>query len=375
MSAIEHQLDIIKKVAEAKETELDERYYKKHIRMFEDTVSFLKYEKVLLYGGQAIHDLMPPKYKIYPKYKLPDIDIFALDGQKLAGKVKVFLEKKGYNYVYVTEALKEGTLKLFAEGIQILDITGIPKSVYTRLAKHSVVPNRGIRVVNPLFLRLSMHMILSQSVDAFRWEKTYKRLVNFYKVFPPRPCRKVPPAPTKVPSDMLDKIYDIFEDTDYIVFGHREIPRGAPAAAAPKLTVLVEGANLHNFAQDVVDLLNDPAVSVGDTFTKDKLLPAHVYIMYKKEPLIIIFDAETCMTYNKVRKLNIASIHTILRLFLGIMLSADTLPFKKYADIIECYANSISGNKNDDNQFVTQCYGHMEGVVTLRLNRIDRNKK
>lgn len=386
-AALEHQLDIIKKVVDEKAAELDTKDYIKYSAIFDDTVSFIKTYKVLLYGGQAIHELMPQKFKIYPKNKLPDIDIFALDGAKVAQNVVKYLKRKGYPLASFTEALHEGTFKVFCQGLPILDITSVPKIVYKRLAVHSVVGDKGLRIVNPQFLRLSMHMILSQANDAFRWEKTFKRLVNFYKVFPPKACTPKSGKPSKVPDRLIDSVYELFQNTEYVVFGHRELEdvlgKKLPFdARIPKMNVFVKD-NVSDIATDIASLFDDPNVTISKLHEEDMFVPEHVYILYNKEPMIAIFHANSCLTYVHHNKLNIASIHTILRLYLSILLSPNKASFEDYTKYIECYTNALTiieqkmqgSRRRLLQEFMTQCYGTAPGVVTLRRERIERIEK
>ena len=69
---LDQQLKKIKSMAEKKALELEELQYEKYNVYFKSAIKFLKKEKVLMYGGSAINDLMPAKYKFYSERSLPD---------------------------------------------------------------------------------------------------------------------------------------------------------------------------------------------------------------------------------------------------------------------------------------------------------------
>jgi hypothetical protein len=383
---VNHQLDVIRKVAEEKEAELDVRAFNKYKKIFDDTVVFLKTQNVLLYGGQAIHELMPKKYKIYPPAKLPDIDVFSVNSLKVANGVVSYLKLKGYSNdtVQTRGALNKGTFKVFAEGMPILDVTDVSIATFKRLAEKSVIGSSGLRIVNPQYLRLSMHMILSQSIDAFRWEKTYQRLVNFYKVFPLKLCKQQQSRPSKITPDMIQLAYNVVKTNQYVVFGHRELEQmlGSQvpqSTKVPKVNVIVK-EDAKRVAHVFLQMLRDVDDIAFQEFPEDKFMSAGVIIYYKSEPFVGIFNTTSCLTYNKIEGLNIATIHTFLRMYLSILMSTSTTLFSTYKPVFECYANALSvahqrsGGKKRKilEEFVTSCYGPVKGLVTLRREMLQR---
>lgn len=387
---IEQQLEVIRKVAEKKEAELDARAYVKYNWIFKDAITFLKTQKVLLYGGQAIHELMPKKHKIYPPNTLPDIDVFAVNAVKIGVGIVSFLKLKGYDNdtIQLKEAMNKGTFKVFAQGMPIVDITDVDTVTYKRLAKHSVATSSiGLRIVNPQYLRLSMHMILSQSVDSHRWEKTYSRLVNFYHVFKPKQCVVSSSRPSKIPGNLLEQIYDIVRNSPYIVFGHRELEnmlgkRLPMDTKVPKINIIVKD-DVQRVARIIIDMLHDAKdISVSEVYPADKFMSDSIVVSYNKEPLFALFKTDVCLTYNNINGFNVASIHTLIRMYMSMLMTTNTKAFKMFEKTVECYANmasileqKLTGKKrNVLQEFVTQCYGPVKGKVTLKREMIQRFK-
>jgi len=373
----------IQNVVEIKEEEQDIKYYKLYNKMFLDVIEYLKTQKVLLYGGQAIHELMPTKYKIYPKYKLPDIDIFTLNGHELAKKVQKFLERKKYQFPYIKEALKQGTYKVYAESIPILDITTISRKLFIKLSENSSIKQSGLRIVNPLFLRLSMHMILSQSTDAFRWEKTYKRLINYYKVFKPLSSSTVSTSKSNIPQSLIDNTYKTLDNTNCILFGMNEFKKLNIHVHnnVPKFVIVIDKEiPLHVYAKELINALTTDSLttelSIGIYNERNTILPEHIFINCNSEPFIVIFFGEVCLTYHLT---NICSIHTVMRLYLGMLiLSSNAKVASNIKQMMDNLTTKLLQKKSKNkllDQFIPDCFGENLGLVTLRRERMIRENK
>ena len=181
---IHQKLHELQEIADQKASQMERSNYKKYAGLFDAVVAFLKRKKVLLYGGAAINELMPKALKIYKEETLPDIDIFCVDGKKVAESVVKHFKKSGYTFTSASEALHPGTYKVFAEGMQVLDVTSLSKKAFKRLGSGGHLLDNGLRTVDPEFLRMTLHVMLSQPRDSHRWSKVLARTVAFYEAFP-----------------------------------------------------------------------------------------------------------------------------------------------------------------------------------------------
>jgi hypothetical protein len=394
----------INDIVEKKEDELEKEEYKDYKYVFDATIKIIKNMKVLLYGGTAINEILPDNLKIYGEYTLPDIDMFTTNALSKANYIAKKLEKQGFKAVSVSEAYHKNTFKVFAEGLQILDITEVSKKAFNKLSMNSKKGSNGIPIVNIDFLRLTLHLLLSQSNDAHRWGKVFKRLVLFYKEYPPNTHCAIREYKFSSRSSMSDErksliignVYMYLEKSEFVLFGpsevkfileqKRDILNLDIYDIHPQVFLLVNTNNLREVAINMIKKLSISGSGINDfsiskIYRNNYFIHDHIIIKYKNESLIVLFKAEACMTYNTYNNYRIATINTIVRLYLSIILSGDS-KFYKYTKILECAANQLAQYqqkyKTSRNvllqNFVTQCYGEYESLQTLRRNRILRIK-
>lgn len=387
----------IEDIAKEKDEEEEARYYEKYFTIFEETYKILENKNILLYGGVAINELLPSKLQFYKTTALPDIDVLTTNGEKLAQKIVKYFQKKGFSNITTghSEALHPGTYKVYVDSLQILDITDIPSNVYKRLSKNAVQSrHKGIKIVDPQFLRMTLHLILAKgdASTVHRWGKVLERLSLFYKQFPPKICKKEKKkddAKELIPADIYKTIYNIIREHEYVVFGLHEMEAiidkklGAETIHSPiqllckdnKITTVAENF-IHNISAH--DSIFSKHLKISKVYEADSLVPDHIFVLYKQVPIITIFHAHECYGYNNNDGIRIASIHTIIFMYLCIILS----PYKhfKYIDSLECLVNKLAvlnskyrgTNKKLLQDIVIQCYGENIGLVTMRKNRLLR---
>ena len=392
----------IENITKLKDEEEEAKYYEKYYDIFEDTYKLLANKKVLLYGGVAINELLPPKLQFYKSTALPDIDILTINGEKLAENIVKFFQKKGFNNITTShsEALHPGTYKVYVDSLQILDITDIPVNVYKRLSKNAVKsPHKGIKIVDPQFLRMTLHLILAKgdATTVHRWGKVLERLSIFYKHFPPKVCKTIYTSKNTnttnelyvIPEDIYKTIYNIITNSDYILFGLHEMEiilnkEIKPSTIQSPIQLLSKDENLKKIAISFINNIsahnNTYArnLHISNVYKSDTLVTDHIIISYKNIPIITIFHANVCYGYNMYNGIRIASIHTIIFMYLCIILS----PYKHFKNIdsLECLVNTLAVLNNNSRgsskkllqDIVSQCYGENIGLVTMRKNRLLR---
>jgi hypothetical protein len=413
MKGIDDQIKKIEMFAKDIEKKTEHIQYEKYKYIYDQAINYIKTKRVLLYGGSAINDILPKNDKIYDEKVLPDIDIFSTNGKNLSKEIVKHFIAKGYNKITTNfiNALHENTYKVFIDSVQVFDISTISKKAFKKLSKNSIIGDNGIRVVNIQFLRLSLHMIMSQLYDARRWQKVFERLVIFYKHFPPKPCR-VSESSSHLKSNMLkkssyknvsfseeikesgiiNKIYDFLENKDYILFGIKELevyinnysknktnlylPENSKLAPVQ----IIANGNILDIAHLIVKHLNIPNIAISDVFKEDEFIPEHIIIRYKNHQLVQIYNTDVCVTYVNYKGQRIASLHTIIRMYLSMMLSS----YEHYEtdnDYLECIVNMLTiiqqkmskSRKKLFEQIIEQCYGPYYGLVTQHRRKLLRN--
>jgi Poly(A) polymerase catalytic subunit len=183
---LEKQLLRLESLIDRKETLIEAEYYEKYAPIYEHARLFLKKKNVLMYGGTAINALLPKKHKFYRTNELPDYDVFIVGAKKHGMEAVRYFKKQGYDATTLVDALHPDSFKIIVSGLTVIDMTSVSRALFKILAEDKRETPMEIPTVNPQFLRLSLHMLLSQPKDAFRWKKILVRMLAFYKTFPPK---------------------------------------------------------------------------------------------------------------------------------------------------------------------------------------------
>lgn len=381
---LDKELDRINEAADKKAEEIERNNYDKYYDIYKVAINFFRRAPVLMYGGLALNDIMPRDYKFYPKYTLPDIDVFCINGEQVAKKLIREYERRGYKIPAYKEALHPGTWKVFAEGLQVADISSVPANIYTILMKHSRNGSLGIRIVNRQYLRMSLHIMLSQPYDAHRWTKVFQRLLSFYTIFPPPDITRYIYKKDPVTANYNNRIYqDFLKDSEYIIFG------------LDKLGAYLDEKESYDYSIKIICNESPREVAlklVSTVFTEDNppriktipgnmLVTEHAIIYDKYRTIAEIYKADMCLSYIKYGKYRYASLHTFLRMYLSISMSNYAHHIKD-AKIYTSAINQMTFLQIEQslepsrrrllNQFPIDCYGTQAGLVTLRRNQIER---
>jgi len=383
---IKMQIHKIDKIAEKKQDELENEQFNKYSHIFNLAYKILKTQPVLLYGGMAINEMLPDKLKIYKKNSLPDIDIFSKNAENIATKVVEFFKKNGYPMASFGDALHEGTYKIYVEGIQVIDITNISTQAFKRLSYKSNMSSFGIKIVNSQFIRMSLHMMLSQPNDAHRWNKVFQRLIAFYKVNPPMKCKFKIKTSSNNSLSNYSEIYDYIKTTDFVIFGHNELKdffnnKNIPNIQQPYIQLLVK-EDVYEIATDIIEKLGKSELKLSKVYDADDFIPRHIFIYNGKTKIAALYTATSCVSYINYNGFRYASIHTIIRIYM-LMLFSSYSHFKTDYNNIECLVNMLSiiqyknigSKKKIFKEFIMDCYGIHKGLITLKREKLIRYAK
>ncbi len=381
---VDRQLQKIEELAKQKQEEIDLENYQKYKGIYDVVIHFLQKEDVLMYGGMAINEMMPDKYKFYDEHVLPDIDVFTHDAMEIGQRLIKVYQEKGYKNPAIKRALHKNTFKFFVAGLQILDLTEISHETFLQLKKGSTKKSMKIPIVNKEFLRLSLHAILSQPKDAHRWSKIYERLVKFYTIYPPKTMCVSSKATLSSISKMENMIKDIMymlQDSPYILFGGLaiELFLGMSPSKGAAVNIIAEG-NLREIAEQFISKLKQhyDGIELSPMFEDDSVVCEHVLVLYKSKPFLGIYKPGMCVSYVTHKKYRIASIHTMCRMYTMMMLSghkhhdrAQTRCFAEMLTRLQLRLVKEPSRKRLLKQFVLECYGAQPGLITLRRNFLD----
>jgi hypothetical protein len=376
----------IERLVEQKKKQTDIVYFDKYAPLFHDAYRFLANKKALLYGGTALNELLPTPLKIYDPHTLPDIDVLSPDAEKLATQMVQFYKKKKRQAVSFTEALHPGTFKVYADGVQIADITRCSQETYDRLLRHCVRSKQWkIKIVPPQYIRMTLHKILSQPNDAHRWENVFERVKRYYKTFPIAsscPSKQKNEQDKNIHADevVIETIYKLLPP-DTVFFGKKEL--GEMTGKEVPLFFTPIHALTNQDLLDTAKMLKKeiPSITFSNVFRADDFVPPHIVLYTQKKPIATLYQPSSCIAFNEYKNKRIASINAVIDYLLSMSMSHHP-HFKNIRNILECLSNDLSkiqqqnpSRKKVLKQIVMSCYGPSIGLITMRRERAKRLRR
>jgi hypothetical protein len=376
-SQLNKQLKQIEALAENKQGEIENNYYKKYRYLYDILINFLKNKEILIYGGLAINEQLPAKSKFYGKYELPDIDIFTFNAKLL---IKDILNhyKKEHNIQLISakEALHENTYKLFAEGLQLLDITDISKEDYDKLNANAVDTKIGIRAVDIRFLKYTLHLLSSQSYDAHRWTKVYERILKVYKHYPVKE-QSIPWKEfyTPIPEELYQGLQHWISREKIISFGWDVIETTLKSTQTQNgfpITYLLYDGNVKQLAKQ----FKWSGVKIVETYPGDIFVAPYVALGYNNTRFCYIFNTRSCLSIIKENDEYRLTLHSLITMLYTLYLSSQSTDF---LPAIENLSNICMKDMKRPSKlsslYSAECYGSQSGIITLRRKRLIRYMK
>jgi len=194
---------------------------KKEIKqVFNIIFSFLKKNKLKIYGGFALNLLISeknPKDAFYKKNDFPDIDFYSfqpiIDVMTLCNEIF----DAGFKNIKASEGQHEETYKLFVNSRPYCDISYIPKRIYAGIPTRDI---QGFKICHPHFMSIDyLRMINDPLVSYWRIDKGFKRFYLMLKHFPlPHTTDKlVIPKPTEDTQKCLEIVHNFIIDNPSIL--------------------------------------------------------------------------------------------------------------------------------------------------------------
>jgi hypothetical protein len=168
--------------------------------IIEIVAKFIKTKKLMIYGGYALNQLLPKKYKFYKTYTINDYDCFSKNAKDDALELAKMLKNNGYKYIKVRRALHDNTYKVLVNFVQILDITQISPELYDNFLQiHYDDKTTSVYkyyketycIVPFILLMANLHFELARpTASHHRWEKIYLRSLFLPKLIKSTKVRK-----------------------------------------------------------------------------------------------------------------------------------------------------------------------------------------
>lgn len=394
---VDRHIDRIEDLVNRKDAEIRKRILEKYSPLVNELLAFVKRRSVLLYGGTAINELLPKRLRFYKEYEFPDLDVLCVDAEGLMNDAVVHFVRKGYKFIYTRPALHEGTWRFFVEGLSLMDATAVSKAVYARMTKDSTMTSLGIRAANPAYLRMSLHTLLSQPNDSYRWGKVFKRILAFYNQFPPKMkgCQRLVEAGSEPLSETEAVLLKVAEEwvrdkTTGVMYGIPVFDKMMGAAegkapwrvkGGPALEVLVDDVPGPIAKALKQELGGGNRVRVVETkiAASEEFLPQRASIMVDKAPLVTFVRTNLCLSYVELHGQRLASLQTITRMallhqFVENLTAQQEAAYECMANmlVIKMLENMTGRAKALLQPFIIKCYGNQPGMATLYRDRVKR---
>ena len=398
------ELEIVKAAVEAIERRKGKRLVlEPDVQAVIDTVErFISSKKLVCYGGTAINNIMPEKYRFYDtEVELPDYDFYSPNALEDAKELADICFSLGYNEVEAKSGTHPGTYKVFVNFMAIADITQMDPVLFNKLKSKAYIKNN-IHYAPTDFLRMAMYLELSRpDGDVSRWEKVLKRLTLLNKAYPMqiKKCARIDiqrplhgSKPTGDETEHQSKVYNIVKRvlvSSDIVFigGFADIlySRYLPKNERLHLKHHPEFDVLSNTPKETADLIKMSlvangieAVSVEKMSSIGEIVSDHYKIAVGGENIVLIYKPTACHSYNTIRLnghiIKVASIDTMLMFYLAFSF-ADRDYYDR--DRIMCLASLLFyiqkynrlSQKGLLKRFGRSCYGKQETLETLRKEK------
>src|SRR5210317_246663 len=377
---IKKQLNIIETDAQDK---IDKEKYEKYKYIFDIMIKFLKKRKdILLYGGTAINEILPKKSKIYGEVELPDIDVFTYNYENLINDILKYFktQHKEIKYVSATIAIHKGTYKVYAEGLQILDITEYSKDIFDLFYKNRIKNTPlGIPVVDIKYLKFSLHLLSSQSYDSHRWNKVLDRTKLLYKHYPTKIKKRVNWDTfiiPDLPNEINDCIKTLAKNNGLMSFGADYFVNyiyKPKTINGEYLKYYVYDSDLNNLVSSIKNKDIKIVKNKGDNFVS-----SYIELIYNNTHIAYIFYSDNCSSYYTNNKSDrLFTLHSVISWLYKLYFSSHGT-FNELIPVINKLSRVSVDNINNKSKFKelysAECYGHQEGLVTLRRKRLQRKQ-
>jgi len=164
--------DLIEETVERETTDKMNKFGK----LFDEMKTYMKRNKIILYGGTAMDLHLPKESKIYSTKDFPDFDAFSVDPKRDAEALAKKFTRMNYKYIEIKHAVHDGTYKLYVDFEAIIDLT------HVSARNHKILLNKssdvdGYLVTSMKHLKSAAYLELSiPKSSLFRWQKVVDRI-------------------------------------------------------------------------------------------------------------------------------------------------------------------------------------------------------
>jgi len=360
---------------------------------------FIKQKKLICYGGTAINNILPKKYRFYGKNDMPDYDVYSKTPLEDSKELADLYAKEGLTNIEVRTSIHKGTYKVGVNFIDIADITYMDETTYGNIQKELVIID-DFHYAPVNYLRMAMYKELARpNGDISRWEKVFTRLNLLNHSFPMREkqCDKLEFKDDLYTEEILSAI-ELIKDT---LITHKSVFIGEYAATLYGKYMSKEHKNQIKNGTYYVEILTDDAKSdvkmlkeklekKGYTKVKihsrepiGKIIETHYELTVNERTACILYQSEGCYNFNTIqhnkKKIKVATIDTMLTFLLAAMYTG-----REYYnnDKLLCIATYIFliqiknrlAKRGLTKRFTLDCIGHEKTLLERRQEKVKKYK-
>ena len=366
------------------------------IKAIEVVERFLRKNKRICYGGQAINALLPKERQFYDtNYNIPDYDFFTPNPDADVENLIDDLEAEGYTDVKKKLGVHEGTMKIYVNFVPIADISAMNPAFFRTLQKRAKVVD-GIFYCDADFLKMMMYLELSRPRgEVSRWKKVYERLLLLNEAYPMRDCHEdIQTVPISHEDRRIilkycikhknvivsPEIIQLYEKQESKTHLNELVKEGGP--------VILFSSKAASDADDLKYILSnhEGGIRIVEAITPADQIFNFVSIKRNGVPIALIFQEDACHSYNILRlgggdELRIATPDLFLHLYYG--LSIFGKKEKEFFETsLECLIDKLNTilkqarSKPTDftPAFGLRCSGKQKGIATLLREKVRRTQ-
>lgn len=167
------------------------KLYNENACLFDIVGQYIISKKLMIYGGLTINLLLPKKHRFYKDFTLNDFDCYSKNALEDSLDLANILKLQGYEYIKVRKAKHVSTYRVYANNIQIIDISNIEKDLYDKLLAKSLEERHKLKyyksnynIIPITMIKKNLYYELSRPEQSgFRWYKIYARLAVFSDIY------------------------------------------------------------------------------------------------------------------------------------------------------------------------------------------------
>lgn len=369
--------------------------------------AFLKFKKLVCYGGTAINNVLPEEAQFYDRdTEIPDYDFFSSTPLEDSKELADIYYNAGFVDVEAKAGVHYGTFKVFVNYTPMADITYMHPDLFSRIREESITID-DINYCPVNYLRMNMYLELSRPLgDVSRWDKVVRRLFLLNKYHPIKTtarCRMGEIDAEIIKNDTIDsinlkKIQIVIQEEmahlGAVFFGGYAASLYAKYMNDDISTVVSNVVCLDVIYEDLTivrDILNKKlsSLNVGAiTFIEhdefNDMIPKNIEMRINNQPVLFVYEPIACHNYNVFKKnglsLNIATIDTMMTFYLAFYYTRKTGVSHERIFCMVQFFFELSQKWLKDNgilkRFSTTCYGYQPTLIDIRaLKTKMRNDK